>query len=520
MKKVQIIIAGLCLLGGIFSCSDELDLQPLDRLTGDAFYKTRTDFDGAIFASYSSIQDFWGTSTETLSENGEFWKLSMVVTDDVAADPVAISSFFESEQISIDIDNLQLRAADRPFAALYTQIYEGIFRANLVLANLDGENDLTPEDKAVLSAEAKFLRGWFHFQALKMFGTPPAALEIKTGINDQALANATQDALFTAILADMADAAAGLPDSWDAGNTGRATSWAARAYIGKVNVWKEDWPTAITALADVVDNGPYMLMPNFEDNFDFSQENNAESIFEVQYGGPFSDDNLWVFDDTHSEDFKASQGIGRGWYWDASSSKGAPSGKLGWWVPTQSLVDAFEPGDARIASTLYQTGDMYYSYDGGGQAEVPYDAAWSETGYTLKKYRGPTNTVSGNHAPNGQADFNNERWMRFAELKLLYAEALIRGGGDLGIARGQIDDIRIRAGLGNTAAADGDLLMAMMQEKRVELATEPHRWFDITRWGIGSQVFGAAWDDKFNVFPFPQSEIDRSGGQLIQNAGY
>jgi len=100
----------------------------------------------------------------------------------------------------------------------------------------------------------------------------------------------------------------------------------------------------------------------------------------------------------------------------------------------------------------------------------------------------------------------------------LYAEALIQGGGDLGIAVQQIQDIRDRAGL--TDPMDPDPLTAMMQERRVELALEPHRWFDITRWGIGSQVFGAAWDDKFNVFPFPLSEIDRSDGLLIQNSGY
>ncbi len=121
-------------------------------------------------------------------------------------------------------------------------------------------------------------------------------------------------------------------------------------------------------------------------------ENNAESIFEVQYGGPFSDDNLWVFDDTHSEDFKASQGTGRGWYWDASN--GAPGGKLGWWAPTQDLVDAFEPGDVRLATILYQDGDTYYSFD-GSRYELPYDPTWSSTSYTLKKYRGSVNAVSG-----------------------------------------------------------------------------------------------------------------------------
>jgi hypothetical protein len=185
MKKLYLFIVSICVLG-TFSCNNELDLQPLDRLTTDTFYKTRADFDGAVFASYSSIQDFWGTSTETLGEEGEFWKITMVITDDVAADAN------QSDQISRDIDALLIRSSDKPYAAAYTQIYEGIYRANLVLQNLDNENDLTDEDKTILGAEAKFLRAWFHFQALKLYGTPPLALEIVPGINDQAKPNATQ----------------------------------------------------------------------------------------------------------------------------------------------------------------------------------------------------------------------------------------------------------------------------------------------------------------------------------------
>ena len=508
MKKIYLFIASISILC-LSSCADQLDLQPLDRLTADTFYKTRADFDGAVFASYSSIQDFWGTSTETLGEFGEFWKITMTITDDVAADDV------NSDGISIDVDNLRIRSNDVPYAAVYTQIYEGIFRANLVLLNMDGENELTAADKTELAAEAKFLRAWFHFQALKLFGTPPLALSIIAGINDQALPNATQDELYAAILSDFTDASAGLPDAWDSSNTGRVTSWAAKSYIGKVNVFKKDWPSAITALSDVVNSGPYSLVSNYADVFAFDNENNQESIFEIQYGGPFSDDNLWVFDDTHSEDFKASQGTGRGWYWDASN--GAPGGKLGMWAPTQDLVDAYEPGDTRAQSVFYQTGDMYFSFD-GTRYELPYDEAWSSTNFTLKKYRGSENSVSGNHAPNGQADFNNERWFRFAELKLLYAEALILGGGDMGIAVQQIQDIRDRAGL--TAPMNADPLTAMMQEKRVELALEPHRWFDIVRWEIGPTVFPTNWDPKLVVFPFPLSEIDRSKGLLNQNAGY
>ncbi len=512
MKKINQFIVAVCFLGPLFSCSDQLDLQPLDRLTTESFYKTREDFDGAVFAAYSSIQDLWGSSSETLGESGEFWKLSVVITDDVAADAV------QSDQRSRDIDVLQVRAADVPYAAAYTQIYEGIYRANLVIDRLDGDNELTAEDKTELAAEAKFLRAWFHFQALKMYGTPPLAMKIVEGLNNQALPNATKEELYTAILADFTDAAAGLPDAWESGNTGRVTSWTAKSYIGKVNVWKEDWSAAITAFADVVNNGPYMLMPNYEDNFKFNTENNAESIFEIQFGGPFADDNIWVFDDTHSEDFKASQGIARGNYWDAGGN-GVPGGKNGWWAPTQDLVDTFEAGDPRLNIAIYQDGDIYYTIDSGGQIVLPYDNTWSSTGYTMRKYRGPENTVPANSSSNGASEFNNERWFRFAELKLLYAEALIEGGGDLGIAEQQINDIRNRVGLPDLAPGT-DLLTAMRQEKRVELAFEPHRWFDITRWGIGSQIFGANWDERLNVFPFPLSEIERSKGLLNQNPGY
>ncbi len=501
MKKLTLMVV---LFIGFNSCN-ELDLLPLDRVTTATFYKTSTDFDGAMFAAYSSIQDFWGTSTETLSERGEFWKITMVITDDVAADDVT------SDGISQDIDNLFIRASDVPFAAVYTQIYEGIFRANTVLENLDGENELTAEQKSVFEGEAKFLRAWFHFQALKLFGTPPAALQIIPGLADQALPNATQADLYTAILADFQTAASNLPESWGSDNTGRVTSWAAKAYIGKVQVWQEDFAGAITTFEDVIATGPYSLLSSYEEVFAFDNENNSESIFEIQYGGPFSDDNLWVFDDTHSENFKASQGTGRGWYWDAGN--GAPGGKLGWWAPTDDLLNAYEAGDERKGVTVYEDGDMYFTTF----TSLPYDNSWSSTGMTLKKYRGERNTVPANHAPNQQADFNNERWYRFGELKLLYAEALLMTGR-AGDATDEINDIRGRAGLADLAGTA--TLADLQQEKRVEMALEPHRWFDIVRWDLGPTVFGAAWDAKFEVFPFPQSEIDRSGGLLNQNAGY
>ena len=143
---------------------------------------------------------------------------------------------------------------------------------------------------------------------------------------------------------------------------------------------------------------------------------------------------------------------------------------------------------------------------------------WSSSNYSIKKYGGLTNAKKADYSPNGQAQFNNERWYRYAEMLLLYAEALIKKGRTAEALEIINNQIRKRAGLGATTIADP--VKAMQHEKRMELAFEPHRYFDIVRWGLGPQVFGSRWNDKYKVFPFPQSEIDRSAGKLKQNTGY
>jgi hypothetical protein len=522
MKKILAIVVVLL----IFNSCNNLDLVPLDKLPADQYYKTAAEFDGAIFAAYSSIQDFWGTSTETLGEFGEYWKITDAINDDVKAEP-------GSDQETKNADNLNIRSTDKPFAAIYTQIYEGIYRANTVLEHLEKENELTASEKKLYEGEAKFLRAFFHFEALKLWGTPPLVVATFKSLNELSVPNATKDALYTQILADFTVAFTNLPATWDGGNTGRATKWAARAYVGKVNVWKNDMDAAITAFEDVITNGvgaagKYGLIDtnnpaqDLEDVFAFDNENNKESIFEVQFGGPHSDDNIWVFDDTHSESFKASQGTGRSWFWDAGNfeaSEGAPGGKLGFFTPTPDLVNSFEPGDARLDAFIYKAGDTYYVWN-SGVVEVPFVPEWSSTGYVVKKYAGKRNSVGGDFSGNNQGNFNNERTFRFSELKLLYAEALL-AKGRAAEATTQINDIRNRAGLANLAGVA--TLADLKHEKRVELCFEAHRWFDIVRWNDGPTIFGSSWNNKYVVFPFPQTEIDRTKGttgEIKQNTGY
>ena len=522
MKKILAIVVVFLM----FNSCNNLDLVPLDKLPADQYYKTAAEFDGGMFAAYSSIQDFWGTSTETLGEFGEYWKITDVINDDVQAQP-------DADGESRNADNLNIRASEKPYGAIYTQIYEGIYRCNTVLEHIDMENELTDAEKKLYEGEAKFLRAFFHFEAVKLWGTPPLVLATFKDLSNLSVPNATKDALYAQILDDFNVAFTNLPVKWDADNTGRATKWAARAYIGKVNVWKGDMPAAVVALKDAVDNGEgaagkYALIDtddpaqDLEDVFAFDNENNVECVFEVQFGGPHSDDNVWVFDDTHSESFKASQGTGRSWFWDAgnfAATEGAPGGKLGYWVPTQDLVDEFEANDARLPAFIYQDGDEYYVWNSEVVSQ-PFNPEWSATGYVVKKYAGQRNSVGGDFSGNNQGNFNNERTFRVAELKLLYAEALI-ATGDPGEAANQINDIRNRAGLPDLPGAA--TLADVQHEKRVELCFEAHRWFDLVRWGLGPTIFPTTWDNKYVVFPYPQTEIDRTRGtkgEIKQNTGY
>jgi hypothetical protein len=155
-----------------------------------------------------------------------------------------------------------------------------------------------------------------------------------------------------------------------------------------------------------------------------------------------------------------------------------------------------------------------------GVVEVPFNPNWSPTGYVVKKYAGKRNSVGSDFSGNNQGNFNNERTFRFSELKLLYAEALL-SKGRAAEATIQINDIRNRAGLPNLAGIA--TLAQLKQEKRVELCFEAHRWFDIVRWNDGPTIFGSDWNNKFSVFPFPQTEIDRTKGtpgEIKQNPGY
>jgi len=489
-------------------CND-LDLKPLNAIITENFFITENDFRGATLASYSSMQNLYATTEENLSASNEWWKLTIMTEDNMSA---------EAGGDLQEYSRFRFLSDDNAFAFIYIIIYQGVHRANVILEKLQEDaNELTQDEKLQYEAEAKFLRAWFHFQSFKLWGgNAPLMEETLKDFNNLVAGNSTPNETINLILNDFQFAAENLPNSWDSSNTGRATAWAAKAYLGKTHLYNQDLNAALPFFEDVYNNGPYALMPDYNSVFSFEHENNQESILEVQFAGN-SDDNGWVLDDFHSENFKATQGYNRG------SDQDIDNGAL--YRPSDEYATVGDEADPRYATNIYSEGDTYF--DGyGGSFELEDMSEYSDTGHLLKKYRGENIALMG--ASNEVVDYNNERIFRFADLILMYAETLVNSNPAL--ATQLINQVRLRSFPAATPIANGlstvDLTEALRFERRLELAFEGHRYFDLVRWGIAEQTFDAVdsenlWSSQTanGLFPIPLTEIERSGGVLIQISG-
>ncbi|WP_081740432.1 RagB/SusD family nutrient uptake outer membrane protein [Aquimarina pacifica] len=522
MKKIKTfrfkyVLVLVMIVATTSECTD-LDLQPLDAVTEENFFLTEVDFKGATLASYSSMQSLFATTEQNYPAFNEWFKVCYVTSD-------MVNTFSWNFDI-LNFSKFRVLDTNPGFQYVYVTIYQGIHRANLVLEKIDTDNELTADEKILYEAEAKFLRAWFHFQSYKIWGGhAPLMLETTTDINNLVVGNSTPEATITAILEDFSFASANLPTSWDDSNLGRATAWTAKSYLGKTHLYNKDFERALPEFQDVYNNGPYSLMPTYDEVFDVSQENNSESIFEIQFAGA-ADDNGWVLDDFHPENFKATQGFNR------ESDIGIWSYK---YKPSPKYFEVSEDDDPRVATNIYQLGDTYYT------AFESYTLEWIDqsdgtTNTLIKKYRGEN--VPKMAPSNGAVDYNNERIFRFADLILMYAETLIETGGDTGLATNLINEVRLRSYPTATPIASGlstgDLTDALRLERGLELFFEGHRYFDLVRWGIAQETFDAidatedpnavithSWGTRTanGLFPIPQTEIDKSGGVLTQIPG-
>jgi starch-binding outer membrane protein, SusD/RagB family len=521
-RSIYLIFALLLLV----SCEDFLDREPLSDRLETNFYQTEADAMQALVSAYDPLG--WGA----MEGNHPFETISDILSDDAYAGGANANDV----PFLVKMDFFEADPNTNELRGLWNRCYFGIYRCNLLLEKIDEIEFETEGLHDRIISEVKFLRAYYYFDLIRLFGNVPLILRtIKPSENNQPQASPEQ--VFNQIATDLTEAIDALPGEVSDEEKGRVTVYAAKAllvkayiyysgyYAGKPDITTDagvtiDLAKAIEMADDIVDSKIYELEPNFEDLFKVSNENNIESVFEIQYGDYQGGDWNWRIG-TEGNQAVILYGIR-----DVSdNSIYAP----GWsFAPfSQELIDAYENGDTRLAATVI----FADSLDAEG---VTYVEGFQHTGYYNKKFT----ALKEYNATQGDRELlypNNYPAIRYADVLLMGAELHLRNN-ETGKAQEYYDDVRLRA-FGDThtppvltaGQAGIDLIM---KERRLELAGEGHRYWDVLRQGMTvaeqeltdislSYPFRIEFNaETGGLLPIPQQEIQLSNFTLTQNNGY
>jgi len=384
----------------------------------------------------------------------------------------------------------------------WTGQYNLINLSNNVISAADSIDNQTAAT-LINVGEAKFFRAFAYFNLVRSFGEVPK-IDFKITDPSQAIIPKSPIVeIYQLIDADLEQAVAALPPTWESQFIGRITKGAALALQAKTFLARNMWSRALASSQMVITSEVYDLSTPYNLIFRESHENSKESVFEIQ--AFYSQNNRDV-----GITYASRQGV-----------RGTGDWNLGWgWnVPNQKLADAFEEGDPRKDETLLYTGQINSPYGEFVPTGLP-RPYWSKKVYTNPDIRKSTGSLGG--------DWFNMRVIRYADVVLMAAEAANELGGtaNIEIALEYLELIRARARGSNpsvlpevTTTNQATLRSAIRHERQVELGMENERFFDLVRWGIAEENLpGYASRNRF--LPIPQQEIDKSGGVLIQNPDY
>lgn len=466
---------------------DFLDVPPQGQEPAEQFWQDAEDAAKAVNALYANLRSWPQVAFAPIA-------IESLPSDDTekGSDP-SDAAFLNS------FDNFTATSTQGQLQDFWSGQYQQINLANQVLGNVPGIN-MDPSLKARYLAEAKFMRAYAYFRLVRAFGGVPLRLSVPTNATEYNLPRSTSEEVYAAIEQDLADAAAALPVSYPPSEVGRITKGAALAMHAKVAMYQQKWQQVYDLTKQVMGLNVYSLFPNFAQMFRIPNENNQESIFEIQ--AAYVPGNCGISNSQYSE----VQGV-----------RGVPGGGWGFNVPTEDLVSAFEPGDPRRDATIIFRGETTPEGE-----TVPVTVP--NPRYNQKSYV-PFSQYPGECSSGAE---QNIRVMRFAEVLLMHAEA----ANELGKpqeALEALNRVRARARGGNpdvlpdvTTTNKDELRQKIWHERRVELALEFDRFFDLVRQGRAAQVLGPLGfvAGKNEVWPIPQNEIDLSAGVLTQNPGY
>lgn len=488
IKKNRYFIIVCTALLGLTACHDKVtDLEPISTLTEANFYQSADDMERAVLGIYSTYQ----------SRMPRDWALLEMPTDHLHMSSYRHIGGMEA------INNLDFQPQNDLFQNFWEVNYNGIFRANAVLSYLDTPEDYADGQKARVEGEARFMRALFYFDLVRAFGGVPLVSSLLTVEEAQATPRATEQEVYAFIVEDLEAAVNMLPLPGDIA-TGRASQGAAKALLGKVYVYLENWENALKYL-NMVEAYNYQLVDDFASLWTIENEDNEEVIFAMKYTQDTDGHIL-------TADFIPYFGI------EGISSSGMEAADLSW-----SLHKKYEGEDTRKAATITE---YWHAPDSPDPEE------WRP--YVSKFVVPQAGSDSGLDLP----------VLRYADVILLKAEALYRLNQPEQALAG-LNRIRTRA-FGGTEhnyvmadiATEEAFIDKLLLERQLEFAMENERWFDLVRTGrlmealaeveLGynkstetAQVVRLDPQPYHRYFPIPQHEIDQADpGVLAQNEGY
>lgn len=491
MKKINIKIYTLVLIAAIsFSCSDDfVDVKPTS-INSEDFFNTQEDYENAIIGAYDLLQ-----ATYLNSMLGEIASDNTLAGGESATDVLGIQEVDDMIHTSL---NAQLRS-------IWSWMFAGVNRANYILEFKD-KTDFVGKEQIL--AEATFLRAYYYFELVKWFGDVPLAVDKRFEFGEQFNVERTpKSEVYAQIELDLMFAANNLP--YIQSQPGRVTKGAAQALLGKAYLYQNKFSESAAVLDDLIQNGPYDLVSDYNTIFEEAGENNIESVFEVQYfeGQGASFDCLQCSEGNVAVGFNGVR---------AYSGPDFSSG-FSFNVPVQEVVDAFEAGDLRKDVAILDI-DAWAASTG-----ATFGTGNEHTGYFNRKYipRVRSNTAQGDR---NLTNPNNYRAIRFADVLLMAAEAFNKSATPNDTkAQAYLNRVRARAfgnASNNITATGATLYTNILNERRVELVGEGHRFFDLVRTGRAAQEIDGFQTGKHEVFPIPAIEIQLAGNRWDQNPNY
>jgi len=489
MRLVQksLLFAGLMVLSMTQTgCDKFLTVDPPYTQDVENFFQTPEDYDRALTGAYDMLQASFLT----------LW-MGEIASDNSIAGGESVNDSPGLHQI----DAMSHGGVNNELRNVLRWNYTGVTRANYILEHKD---NIDFPGKAHVLAEAKFLRAYYYFELVKYFGDVPLIIDRRIGIEEALqIPRSPKSDVYAQIEKDLKESSEVLNPV--ASQKGRATKGAAQAFLGKVYLYQNKFTEAAATFDEVIASGSFSLIANYNDLFSVANENNSETVFDVQYtgleGGSYG--CLICLEGNAAVGFQGIRQYNGPVYGDGNSYN----------LPTQELYDAFSSIDGRRAATILDIDAFIASQP--NPASITYAiGAGGHTGFYNNKYIKRQGEIG--LPDNDLTSPVNYRVIRYADVLLMAAEAHYQLG-HTATSQQLVNQVRGRAGVPGIPVNSIDVIY---RERRYELSGEGLRFFDLVRTGQAPTYIDNFVIGKHELFPIPQVEIDLAGGHWAQNPGY